>query len=115
MSLDTLLLLGLLAGLVWFWADSARAREQMLERCRSLCDELNLQLLDQTVSLEKLRLGRGPHGNVELRRWYVFEYSTDGADRWQGNAQRQGREVTFIHMAHPQGPIIIRDDLLQHR
>ncbi len=111
MSLDTLLLLGLLAGLVWFWADSARAREQMLKRCRSLCEELNLQLLDQTVSLKKLRLTRGPHGNVELRRWYAFEYSIDGADRWQGSAQRRGREVTCIHMAHPQGPIIIRDGL----
>ena len=111
MSLDTLLLLGLLAGLVWFWADSARAREQTLKRCRSLCEELNLQLLDQSVSLEKLRLARGRRGNVELRRWYAFEYSTDGADRWQGIAQRRGHEVTSIHMAHPQGPIIIRDDL----
>jgi hypothetical protein len=109
--LDTLLLLGLLAGLVWFWADSARAREQMLRRCRSLCEELNVQLLDQTVSLEKLRLARSLHGNMELRRWYAFEYSTDGADRWQGSAQQRGREVTSIHMAHPQGQIIIRDDL----
>lgn len=108
--MDTLLLFGLLAGMVWFWADGARAREQMLKRCRSLCEDMNLQLLDQTVSLTKLRVARGERGSVELRRWYAFEYSTDGADRWQGAAQLRGREVKSIHMAHPQGPIIIRDD-----
>ena len=108
--MDVLLLSGLLAGLVWFWADSARAREHMLNRCRGLCEELDFQLLDQTVSLKKLRLERSLRGNVELRRWYVFEYSIDGADRWQGSAQLRGREVESIHMEHPRGPIIIRDD-----
>ncbi len=111
MCLDALLLLGLLAGLGWFWADSARAREQVLERCRWLCEELDLQLLDQSVSLEKLRLARGPRGNLELRRWYAFEYSIDGVDRWPGSAHRQRPEITSIHLAHLQDPIVIRDDL----
>lgn len=107
------MLSGLLAALVWFWADSARAREQMLKRCRSVCEEMNLQLLDQTVSLKKLRLARSPRGSVELRRWYGFEYSTDGADRWQGSAQLRGCEVRFIHMEHPKGPIITEPDSCQ--
>jgi hypothetical protein len=106
---DIVLGLVVLAGLVWFWADSARAREQMLARCRRLCEEMNLQLLDQTVSLVRLRLGRGEQGQAQWRRWYAFEYSVDGRDRWRGTARLLGRRVESIHMEHPHGPVIIAD------
>lgn len=107
--MEILLLSGVLAGLVWFWADSTGAREQMLARCRLLCEDMNLQLLDQTVSLVRLRPARGEQGSAQWRRWYAFEYSVDGSDRWRGLARLCGRRVESIHMEHPSGPIIIED------
>jgi hypothetical protein len=103
------LLLALIAGLVWFWSDSSRAREQTLHHCQRLCKELNVQLLDQTVGLAGLSLGRGPTGRVQLRRRYGFEYSIDGNDRWRGTASLRGKHVEYIHMDHPDGAIIVKD------
>ena len=107
--MDMLLYFAAIAGLIWFWADSARAREQMLKRCRYLCAEMNVQLLDDSVGLAKLALGRGAQGHLQLRRWYAFEYSTEGADRWRGTAELRGRHIESIHMEHPDGPVIVSD------
>lgn len=105
--MDILLWLAVIAGLVWFWADSARAREQMLKRLRRLCQEMNVQLLDETASLARLTLGRGVEGHVQLRRRYTFEYSISGVDRWRGTAELRGRYIECIHMEHPNGPVIV--------
>jgi hypothetical protein len=107
--MDVLLLSVAIAGLVWFWADSARAREQMLARCRALCEDLNVQLLDQTVGLARLSLVRGAQGRLQLRRRYAFEYSVNGADRWRGTADLRGRHIESIHMEHPDGPVIVNE------
>jgi hypothetical protein len=107
--LNTLLLLTLIAALVWIWADSARAREQALSRCRSLCRELNVQLLDQTVALAKISLARTEYGKPCLWRRYAFEYSITGTDRWRGTAELRGRRIETIHMEHPEGAIIMED------
>jgi hypothetical protein len=107
--LNALLLLALVAVLVWFWADSARAREQVLNRCRTLCREMNVQLLDQTVAVSSISLARTGRGNLHLRRRYTFEYSITGADRWHATAELHGRRLEAIHMEHPDGAIIIED------
>lgn len=82
----------------------------MVARCRALCEELNVQLLDQTVGLAKLSIARGEQGQLQLRRRYAFEYSIKGTDRWRGTAELCGRRIESIHMEHPNGPIIVRDE-----
>lgn len=104
------LLLALIGGLVWLWWDGARAREVTLSRCQRLCGELNVQLLDQTIALVKLSLGRGAAGHVQLRRRYGFEYSIDGTDRWRGSANLLGDRIESIHLDHPDGAIIVKND-----
>lgn len=110
---DVLLLLALIGGLVWLWWDSARAREQTVLRCQRLCNELNVQLLDQTAGLVRLSLGRGLAGHVQLRRRYGFEYSIDGTDRWRGTATLLGQHVEGIHLDHPDGPIIVSNGIVK--
>src|SRR5215469_4725388 len=85
--------LGLLALVVagaWFWSDSLRARERMLETCTRLCRDLKLQFLDETVTLASLRLRHSETGRPELIRAYQFEFSGTGQDRWQGRATLAG-------------------------
>jgi hypothetical protein len=106
--MNVLLSLAAIAALVWFWADSARAREQVLERCRALCEEMSVQFLDQTVSLIRLLPARR-EGRLRLRRWYGFEYSLDGKDRWRGTAELWGRRIQTIHMQLPDGPVIVNN------
>jgi len=82
----------------WFWIDSLRARERALEACAHACAERRLQLLDQTVALSRLSLKRNPQGHMRLWRVYVFEYSTDGADRWRGRATLFGPLVASVEI-----------------
>ena len=111
--MEVQVLLALIGGLVWLWWDSARAREQTLRRCQRLCNDLNVQLLDQTAGLSKLSLGRDRRGHVQLRRRYGFEYSINGADRWRGTAALLGQQVESIHLDHPDGPIIVSNGIVK--
>ncbi|MEA3410091.1 MAG: DUF3301 domain-containing protein [Pseudomonadota bacterium] len=97
----------MIALLTWFWVDSLRAREAALDRVASLCREMDIQLLDQTVRLGRLRPGRDRSGRMRFRRFYVFEYSLNGADRWHGVAIVLARFVEYVHIEHPDGPIVM--------
>jgi hypothetical protein len=52
---------------------------------RSLCARAGLQLLDETVAVQRLRLRRVPGEGLRLERRYGFEVSIDGADRRRGS------------------------------
>jgi hypothetical protein len=78
----------LLAAVCWFWYDSMRAREHALAAGRAACDRERLQLLDETVALESIRLGRGKSGRLRLLRHYAFEFSDPLLDG--GNNRRDG-------------------------
>ena len=56
--MEVFMVLAIIAALVWFWLDSMRAREVGLRRCKSMCVQMNEQLLDQTVHVARL-LARG--------------------------------------------------------
>ncbi|MGH8283285.1 MAG: DUF3301 domain-containing protein [Gammaproteobacteria bacterium] len=110
LSLSTLL--GILALIVlaafgWFWNDSLQARERMTETCARICGEMQLQFLDETVALARLRLTRAANGGLAWRRLYVFEFSESGSDRWKGRALLMGRRVESVQLDNPQGVTIL--------
>lgn len=112
MYLDLHTLLGLLALIVlaagaWFWYDSLRAREIMTRSCARICTNMQLQFLDETVALAKLRLARDRDGRLGWRRLYVFEFSESGSDRWKGRALLNGRHVESVQLDNPQGVTIL--------
>ncbi len=69
---------------IYVWQASLKARERARQLGQELCAGAHVQLLDQTVSLQRLRIERGADGRLHWRRRYRFEVSTDGADRHQG-------------------------------
>lgn len=106
-SLIGILLLLALAGIAWFWNDSLRARDQVIQACRRLCAEIEVQLLDETVALRQLRLQRGERGGWQAARRYTFEYSRTGADRWPGHALLSGPRLESVQLQGPDGVIIL--------
>jgi hypothetical protein len=90
---------------IWFWSDSLRAREQALRVCGAACRQLEVQFLDQTVAVYKLGLARDPRGRLRLRRFYGFEFSIDGVDRYRGQAVLLGHALELLQMDHPDGPL----------
>lgn len=96
----------------WFWSDTLRARESMLRRCHRACDQLNVQLLDETVAVRRIGIGRTSRGRIALRRTYEFEFSADGEDRWPGRAILLGQVLETLQMEAPHGVTIMNDPSL---
>lgn len=91
-----------------FWMDSLRAREAATRAARDACERMEVQFLDDTVALVKLRLRRDRRGRARLERTYGFELSIDGASRSRGHVLMLGRRVDTLHLERTeqwQGPV----------
>lgn len=88
-----LLALGLLA---WLWLASLKSREIAVRAARQACADDHLQLLDDSVSLLRLRFERDDHGVLGLRREYAFDYSDTGNNRRTGRVILVGDRVDMI-------------------
>ena len=72
----TLIVIIVLLLAIWFWQNNMRAKEAALRACKAFCKNQGLQLLDDTISLKKLRFKRSTQGWVQFLRVYAFEYNT---------------------------------------
>jgi len=98
----TLIWLFLLAILIVIWRDSMRAREIAIATCRKVCASYEVQLLDDTVSLIRMRPALGRRSAPCLRRTYEFDLSENGANRRSGTITMLGTivETFYIPMAN---------------
>jgi hypothetical protein len=85
--LETLLPLILILLGFYLWQSALKAREQARAISHALCARARVQLLDQTVALQRLGIARGADGWLHVRRRYRFELSMDGVDRHQGSLE----------------------------
>ena len=92
----TTLALFVLAG--WFWLDSLRARDVALDGARRACEAEGVQLLDWTVAMKRIRLGRDEEGRRGFRRTYEFEFSDTGNNRIGGSITVIGRQLLALHL-----------------
>ncbi len=105
--IETILLFGTPLSAIFFWSDSMRARERAITVCRLTCKNYGAQLLDQTVSLRRIRLRRDSSGRIRFYRTYSFDYSYNGTDRFQGKMTMLGPYSDLIHIDPPQDPTIV--------
>lgn len=96
-DLIDLLLLGVLVlGAVLFWR-AQRIRETALLATRRHCEREAVSLLDETVGLKRLRLRReAPGGPLRLWRFYEFEFTVTGGERYRGETLVIGERVARI-------------------
>ena len=99
-----------LAILVWFWQNSLRLREFAINKCKTSCKTMDLQLLDETVALHKISISKDKRNLIKLLRRYHFEFSLDGYDRYEGSITFLGQNVDHIQLDHPEGQIILHGD-----
>ena len=117
-----LLLLLILAG-AYAWQSALRERERARTLCFDLCMQANVQLLDQTVALQRMRLIRVPQG-LRLRRDYRFDFSIDGRDRHRGTLsliagelQTHSLPIIDAYASEPLGNVVkfpVRPSLEKH-
>ena len=93
-----IILVVILLLLTWFWLDSISKRELATQLGRDLASRFNLQLLDETVACNMIRLGRDGNGHAQLLRYYEFEVSASGVERMPCNLQILGKELRTWHI-----------------
>jgi hypothetical protein len=86
----------LLAG--WLWWDGIKKREAAIRAARAVCQRAGVQLLDETVSLGGMRLGRDEDQRVRLARDFRFEYTDTGDNRMPGRVFLLGDRVLDIQL-----------------
>lgn len=91
------LLLPLIVG-IWFWWDTSAAKEQARIYAKQQCQQQDVQLLDDTVALQKTRFRRHRKGHLAIQRHFSFEFSGDGEQRVQGYVVLLGRQATKAHL-----------------
>lgn len=98
---ELLLLLG--AALVLaFTVHNLRAREQAMRHCRRACTQAGVQLLDDTVTLERIRPARDALGRACWRRTYAFEYTVEGTERRSGLMVLRGTQLELLRIDAPE-------------
>lgn len=65
---------------------------------RKICDELNLQFLDDAVARTKLRLARNRAGRRVFLRTYRFEFTETGNTRLEGELILEGHRLESVTM-----------------
>lgn len=91
--MQEIILTGLLLAVVAYWWDTTRTNEIAMQSCRRICQKAGVQLLDATVSRQRVWLRRQPRGGVQICRLYSFEYSQDSQSRQFGYIVLLGHQV----------------------
>ena len=88
----------IIAGGVFLWLDSLRARERAVKAGRAACERYALQFLDDTVSFSRVRLRRDGEGQLKIARTYTFEFSDTGNNRRHGAIVMLGGELQDLQL-----------------
>jgi len=96
MTWELLIAVALLALVALFWHSSLAARELANRIAMETCTNANVQMLDGTVAIHRLRLVRGGDAPIAWRRTYVFDYSADGFSRQRGFVVLTGDAVDSV-------------------
>ena len=96
-----LVLTVLLVGIGWFWWDSLNKRELAVRVARIVCQKADVQLLDETVAMRRLRIARDENQRVCLLREFGFEYSDTGDNRLPGYVYLMGDRVVDANLVIP--------------
>lgn len=104
LELIDLFWLMLIGAALLFWYRGLAVRERALVAVRKHCDQMDLQLLDQTVALRSLWLQRDSSGRLRMRRRYNFEFTSTGDERYLGQVVFLGNRLDSIEtQAHRLG------------
>jgi hypothetical protein len=90
-----LLLAGLLA---LYWWQSGQFKGRARDLATAHCQQLGLQLLDQSMVIVGFWPVRSHGGSLVFRRSYQFEFSSIGDRRYQGKLVLEGMDLKSIEL-----------------
>jgi len=89
---------------------SLKVRELAVSAAKNHCKKMELQLLDQSVSMQKLRLVKKADHTLQLQRIYIFEFTSTGDERYHGKLTMLGNRLIDIELQAHRMPENYIDD-----
>lgn len=96
-----------LAFLAWFWLNSIRVKEIAMLASAQACKQIEAQFLDQTASLDKIRLTRRANGRLAIERTYIFDFSRDRETRQKGHVNLIGQKIMHVSLEDDAGTTLL--------
>ncbi len=97
-DLFNILLFVLFAGFISFWWNTLGIKPIALRAALRHCDEMGVQLLDESIVLRRARLKRDRQGAMRAWRSFSFEFSTTGDARYRGRVEVLGKHVMDVQL-----------------
>ena len=80
------------------WINSMKTREYAISVAKNTCQKWDVQLLDETVYLIKIKIIRSASvRTLCFYRKYAFEYTVDGISRYKGFMQFNGNTLIDVY------------------
>ena len=96
--LNDIILIGIIYLTYLYWFNAQKAKEIALETARAHCLAMEVQMLDDYVALNGIWLKRDKLRKMQLRRTFLFEFSSTGNERYNGTILMLGRHIESIYM-----------------
>lgn len=96
-----LFVIGFFGALALYLFSATRVRELAITAVKRAARNGDFQLLDDSVSLQRLSLSRDGSGMWRVWRQYRFDYSYDGVEREQGAVIMLGKSLQALVVAEP--------------
>ncbi|NOR81421.1 MAG: DUF3301 domain-containing protein [Methyloprofundus sp.] len=81
-----------------YWQSTQKVKEIALAATIRHCHDMELQMLDGYIAFNTLSLKRDGVGKIHISRSYQFEFSSTGAERYNGKVYMLGRRVESIQL-----------------
>lgn len=98
LDLKALFWLFLLVVCVYYLHRAFKAKGYAYTAAQRHCQEMEVQLLDQSVYLRRIWIKRNDRGQLCLWRAFYFDFTVRGDDRYQGRVLVMGSKVTAVQL-----------------
>lgn len=98
LSIQWLLWLTLLIAVILYWRSALRVKERAYVAARKRCQDMEVQLLDETIFLRRIWLKRNERGQLSFWRAFYFEFTVTGADRYFGRVLMLGNSIQEVQL-----------------
>ena len=87
-------------GLVFlYWYHALRIKDIAFAAAQRHCEEMSVQMLDQSVYLRRLWFKRDGRGQFYVWRAFHFEFTVSGEDRYIGRVFMLGYHLSSVQLA----------------
>ena len=87
-----------LALIAYYWGYTQKLKQLAVRASRKRCNEAGVQFLDHTVVQNKFTIAKDDQNRWQLQREYLFDFTSTGEQRYQGQVIIQGRKVSSIEL-----------------